>query len=160
MTQQDARFEDGGDRPLNLGALDTEDLQVVSTLAQDAIFPASEMQWFAKERRFAVLLNRFRWEDKTAAERRKRSVERVQSLLVVDNVVAVASQGVERGDADTILSVLSVSFEAGEDADGAVILTLAGDGAIRLKVEALEVTLKDVTRPYKAPSKTAPSHPE
>ncbi|WP_412552428.1 DUF2948 family protein [Shimia sp. MIT1388] len=159
MTQQDARFEDGGDHPLNLGALDAEDLQVVSTLAQDAIFPASEMQWLPKERRFAVLLNRFRWEDKTAAERRKRSVERVQSLFVVDNVVSVASQGVERGDADTILSVLSVSFEAGEDADGAVILTLAGDGAIRLKVEALEVTLKDVTRPYIAPSKSTPSHP-
>mmetsp|Transcript_27491 Transcript_27491/g.50829 ORF Transcript_27491/g.50829 Transcript_27491/m.50829 type:complete len:119 (-) Transcript_27491:1257-1613(-) len=118
------------------------------------------MQWLAKERRFAVLLNRFRWEDKTAAERRKRSVERVQSLLVVDNVVSVASQGVERGDADTILSVLSVSFEVGEDADGAVILTLAGDGAIRLKVEALEVTLKDVTRPYIAPSKSTPNHPE
>ena len=54
MTQQDARFEDGGDHPLNLGALDAEDLQVVSTLAQDAIFPASEMQWLPKERRFAV----------------------------------------------------------------------------------------------------------
>lgn len=159
MTQQDARFEDGGDRPLNLGALDAEDLQVLSTLAQDAIFPASEMQWLAKDRRFAVLLNRFRWEDQTAAERRKRSVERVQSLLVVDNVVRVASQGVGRGDADTILSVLSVAFEPGDDADGAVILTLAGDGAIRLQVEALEVSLKDVTRPYIAPSKSTPSHP-
>lgn len=160
MTQTDARFEDGGDHPLNLGALDGEDLQVLSTLAQDAVFPAAEMQWLPGERRFAVLLNRFRWEDLKSAERRKRAVERVQSLLVVDNVEAVASQGVERGDADTILSLLSISFEPGSDADGAVILTLAGDGAIRLRVEALEVTLKDVTRPYIAPSKQAPSHPE
>lgn len=160
MTQQDARFEDGGDHPLNLGALDTEDLQVLSTLAQDAVFPASEMQWMPSERRFAVLLNRFRWEDLKAAEMRKRSVERVQSLLVVDNVLSVASQGVERGDADTILSLLSIGFEPGEDADGAVILNLAGDGAIRLKVEAVEVSLKDVTRPYIAPSRKAPTHPE
>ncbi len=160
MTQTDARFEDGGDHPLNLGALDGEDLQVLSTLAQDAVFPAAEMQWLPGERRFAVLLNRFRWEDLKSAERRKRAVERVQSLLVVDNVEAVASQGVERGDADTILSLLSITFEPGSDADGAVILTLAGDGAIRLRVEALEVTLKDVTRPYIAPSKQAPSHPE
>ncbi len=160
MTQTDARFEDGGDHPLNLGALDGEDLQVLSTLAQDAVFPAAEMQWLPGERRFAVLLNRFRWEDLKSAERRKRAVERVQSLLVIDNVEAVASQGVERGDADTILSLLSITFETGSDADGAVILTLAGDGAIRLRVEALEVTLKDVTRPYIAPSKQAPSHPE
>ncbi|GAA6180143.1 DUF2948 family protein [Shimia sp. NS0008-38b] len=157
---QDARFEDGGDRPLNLGALDGEDLQVLSTLAQDAVFPASEMQWLPSERRFAVLINRFRWEDLKSAELRKRSVERVQCLLVVDNVQSVASQGVERGDADTILSLLAISFEAGEDAEGSVILTLAGDGAIRLKVEALDVALKDVTRPYLAPSKNTPSHPE
>jgi hypothetical protein len=38
------------------------------------------------------------------------------------------------------------------------MLTLAGDGAIRLEVEALEVALKDVTRPYRAPSGKAPSH--
>lgn len=157
---QDARFEDGGDRPLNLGALDGEDLQVLSSLTQDAVFPASEMQWLPKERRFAVLLNRFRWEDLKAAELRKRTVERVQSLLVIDNVLSVASQGVARGDADTILSLLAIAFEPGEDAEGAVILTLAGDGAIRLKVEALEVSVKDVTRPYMAVSRNAPQHPE
>ncbi len=33
-----------------------------------------------------------------------------------------------------------------------MVLTLAGDGAIALEVEALDVTLKDVTRPYIAPS--------
>ncbi|KKM80919.1 hypothetical protein LCGC14_1335040 [marine sediment metagenome] len=42
---------------------------------------------------------------------------------------------------------------------GRVILTLAGDGAIALDVEALEVTLRDVTRPYIAPSGKAPQHP-
>nr|WP_247744842.1 DUF2948 family protein [Shimia sp. R11_0] len=145
---------------MNLGALDGEDLQVLSSLTQDAVFPASEMQWLPKERRFAVLLNRFRWEDMKAAELRKRTVERVQSLLVIDNVLSVASQGVARGDADTILSLLSIAFEPGEDAEGAVILTLAGDGAIRLRVEALEVSVKDVTRPYMAVSRNAPEHPE
>ncbi|MCP4821089.1 MAG: DUF2948 family protein, partial [Shimia sp.] len=96
----DARFEDGGDKPLNLGALDAEDLKVLSTLTQDAVFPANEMQWIPSERRFAILLNRFRWEDLKAAENRKRAVERVQSLLVVENVTHVASQGIARGDAE------------------------------------------------------------
>ena len=40
------------------------------------------------------------------------------------------------------------------------MLTLAGDGAIALEVEALEVTLQDVTRPYRAPSGKAPAHPD
>ena len=154
----DATFEDGQEAPLNLGAADAEDLQVISTLVQDAVFPVTEMRWVPSERRFALLLNRFRWEDEDAARARGRAYERVQSLLVVDGVLRIASQGIDRSDKDTILSLMSVSFEAGEDCDGHVLLTLAGDGAIRLAVEALEVSLKDVTRPYQAPSKKAPDH--
>ena len=63
----DARFEDGGEAPLNLGALDAEDLQVISSLVQDAVFPASEMSWDKRAGRFALLLNRMRWEDDGAS---------------------------------------------------------------------------------------------
>lgn len=157
---EDARFEDGGDEPLRLMALDVEDLQVISTLVQDAVFPGSEMAWHPGQRRFALLLNRFRWEDKQAAERRGRPVERVQSTLVIGDVEKVQSQGVDRGDSDTILSLLSLSFIPGEDGTGRLELTLAGDGAIALQVEALDVSLRDVTRPYIAPSKHTPEHPE
>lgn len=155
---EDARFEDAREGPLRLRALDAEDLKVVSSLVQDSVFPASEMAWDRTHRRFGVLLNRFRWEDREAATRRGRDFERVQSVLSVEDVVAVRSQGVERGDPDTILSVLAVEFEPGEDGTGRVILTLAGDGAIDIAVEALEVLLRDVTRPYVAPSGKAPGH--
>ncbi|WP_170559116.1 DUF2948 family protein [Ruegeria atlantica] len=156
----DASFEDGREAPLNLGAEDADDLQVISTLAQDAVFPITEMTWRPSERRFGLLLNRFRWEDKDAAARRDRPFERVQAVLVVDSVLSVASQGVDRSDKDMVMSLLSIDFEAEEDGAGQITLTLAGDGAIRLSVEALDVTLKDVTRPYQAPSGQAPSHPE
>lgn len=152
---RDARFEEGGEAPLNLGALDAGDLQVISSLVQDAVFPAAEMAWRPRERRFALLLNRFRWEDEG---RDRHGPERVRSVLAVDNVIKVSSQGLDRHDKDLVLSLLSISFEPGEDGTGEVLLTLAGDGAIRLEVEALEVTLRDVTRPYRAPSGKAPGH--
>ncbi|MDF1803184.1 DUF2948 family protein [Thalassovita sp.] len=154
---EDARFEDGQEAPLNLGALDEEDLKVVSALVQDAVFPASEMRWLAKERRFALLLNRFRWED---AGRERHGAERVQSVLVFENVLKVASQGVPRGEAEMILSLLSIAWEPGDAPGGVIELVLAGDGAVRLQVEALELSLKDVTRPYRAPSKRVPGHPD
>ena len=155
MSDQDARFEDGREAPLNLGALDAEDLQIVSSLAQDAVFAAADMSWRAGERRFAILLNRFRWEDRGQT---RHAPERVRAVLVVDHVLRVASQGIDRADKDMVLSLLSAHFEPGEDGSGQVLLTLAGDGALRLEVEALEVTLKDVTRPYRAPSGKAPDH--
>lgn len=154
---QDATFEEGGEAPLNLGALDAEDLKVISALVQDAVFVGSDMRWTPAQRRFAILINRFRWEDKG---RERHGPERVRSLLVIDEVLRVASQGVPHRDADTILSLLSVDFEPGDDGTGHILLTLAGDGAIRLEVEALGVGLRDVTRPYRAPSGKAPDHGE
>lgn len=153
----DARFEDGREAPLNLGALDGEDLKVISALVQDSVFPVTEMRWNAKQRRFALLLNRFRWEHRS---RDRHGAERVQSLLVFDNVLRVASQGLDRGEDELVLSLLSAEWLPGDDPAGTVLLTLAGDGAIRLDCETLEANLRDVTRPYRAPSHHVPHHPD
>ena len=154
---QDATFEDGREAPLNLGAMDADDLNVLSSLAQDAVFPAAEMRWDRKAERFALLLNRMRWEDEGKT---RHAPERVQSVLVFNNVQNVASQGVPKGDADTILSLLNITFHETDAPSGHILLTLAGDGAIRLTVEAIDASLKDVTKPYKAPSGKTPHHPE
>ena len=150
----DARFEDAAERPLRLRAFEAEEVTVISALVQDAVFPRAEMRWSRRERRFALLLNRFRWEDPG------NRVERVQSVLAIEEVQAVQTQGIG-ADADLILSVLSLTFEPeGDGPEGRVVLTLAGDGAIAVTVEALELVLRDVTRPYGAPSGRAPQHPE
>ncbi len=154
----DARFEDGVERPLKLKALDQDDLTVVSALIQDGVVPMNEMRLDRDRRRFALLVNRFRWEDKDAAQARGRAVERVQAVLFIDDVMAVRSQGLDRRDADVVLSLLAVDFAPSQDGMGTVTLTFAGDGAVALDVEALEVGLQDVTRPYVAPSGKTPNH--
>lgn len=150
----DARFEDASGAPLNLGAMDPDDLQVLSELLQDSVFTVRDISWQKRHRRLALLLNRIRREDGVHAE----PPERVRAMLVVENVLGVASQGVPRDDPDMVLSLLSVSFEPGEDGAGHVVFTLAGDGVLRASVEALELRLRDVTRPYVAPSGKAPDH--
>ncbi|MEM6564346.1 MAG: DUF2948 family protein [Pseudomonadota bacterium] len=153
----DARFEDANEAPLNLGALDEQDLEVLASLTQDAVFPVTEMKWDRTTGRFALLLNRFRWED---AQLRAQRPERVQSILAFDTVKGVATSGIDRADTDTILSLLTLRFEPVQVPSGRLLLTLAGDGAIRLDVEAIEVTLRDVTKPYIAPSGQTPVHPD
>jgi len=154
----DARFEDADEGPLRLMAQEPDDLPVIAALVQDAVFPIDEMRWEKRQHRFALLLNRFRWEDREAADREGRPYERVRSLLVFENVLAVRSQGIDRSDKDVILSLLSLSFEPGGDGAGRVELVLAGDGAVELQVEALDAVLKDVSRPYRAPSGHVPEH--
>ncbi len=154
----DARFQDGDEGPLRLRALTPDDMPVLAALVQDAVFPITEMTFVRPRRRFAILLNRFRWEDREAAARENRAFERVQALLTVENVQAVRSQGIDRGDKDMILSLLDISYAGPADGPGQLRLTLAGDGAIELDVEAPEVMVRDTTRPYRAVSGKAPSH--
>ncbi|WP_417719748.1 DUF2948 family protein [Salipiger sp.] len=150
----DARFEDAGGGPLNLGAMDPEDLRVLSALLQDAVLTVADISWQKRHRRLALLVNRLRREDGA----HQSPPERVRALVTVGNVLAVSSQGVARGDGEVVLSVLEVGFEPGEEGAGFVVFTLAGDGVLRASVEALEVGLRDVTRPYRAVSGRLPEH--
>ncbi len=155
---QDAGFNDALDRPLNLGAQDAEDLQVISSLTQDAVLTVDDLKWSRAERQLVFLLKRFRWEDVELAKQQGRDPERVQSLLVIQNVTGLAAQGIDRKQADIVLSLMSLEFSGAVDGVGDLILTFSGDGALKVQVDGLDVALRDVTRPYVAPSKQVPNH--
>ena len=155
---QDAGFNDSLDRPLNLGAHDAEDLQVISSLTQDAVLTVDDLKWSRAERQVVFLLKRFRWEDVELAKQQGRDPERVQSLLVIQNATGLASQGIDRKQVDIVLSLMSLEFSGAEDWVGDLILTFSGDGALKVQVDGLDVALRDVTRPYVAPSKQVPNH--
>lgn len=150
---QDASFADGAARPMRLVAADAEDLQVISSLVQDAVFAGEDVVWKASARRFAMLINRFRWEDRAA----QATPERVRAMLVIEDVEKVRSQGFDPKSKDVVLSLLSVEWDTQTEE---VLLTFAGDGAVAVKAECINVMLHDVTRPYVAPSGKRPAHPE
>ena len=156
---EDARFEDGAEEPLRLRAESREDLEVISAFVQDAVAQTTEIAWTRRRHRFALLINRFRWEDKPAAERQGRPFERVRALLVVGGVLKARANGIDPTDRDLVFPILSLAFDPGSEGAGTLRLVLAGDGEIALDVECLDVTLTDVTRPYLARARSAPSHP-
>ncbi|RMF39516.1 MAG: DUF2948 family protein [Alphaproteobacteria bacterium] len=154
----DARFEDAGERALRLKALTEEDLTVISALVQDAVARVGDFAWAARHHRLAVLINRFRWEDREDALRQGRDFERVRALLVIDGVLKVRASGLDPKEQDLIVSILALEFDPGEDGGGTIRIILAGDGEMAVDVECIDVSLADVTRPYVAPSHRAPEH--
>lgn len=156
----DAKFQDGGEGALLLIAQNAEDVAVISALVQDAVLSINDLRYDRPRRRFALLINRFRWEDKTEAERQNRAYERVRSVLTIEDATAVRSMGIDRNDKEAVLSILSIQWEEAAEGAGRLTLILAGDGAIALEVEALELRLEDVTKPYYANARKAPIHPE
>ena len=155
---EDARFEDGDNTALNIGAFDQRDLEVVSSLIQDSIFPTSEIKWLSSVGKLALLVNRFRWEDTSLVQLRDSKAERVQSLLIISHVKSISSRGFSPKQKDKILSILSTSFDGEDGGSGSILIVLSGNESILVEVDALEIHLRDVTMPYIAPSGTTPKH--
>ena len=155
---QDASFSDGADSALYLGAVTSQDLEVISSILQDSIFCVKDLAWSKKKRQVAVLVNRFRWENNPAYSMKKSTPERVRSLLIVDNVLNLSSQGIDRSDINAPLNLLKLDLNQSKNSIFLTLL-LSDFGAIRCEVEAIELSMKDVTRPQKAKSGKIPNHP-
>ncbi|SNR56879.1 DUF2948 family protein [Paracoccus sediminis] len=156
---QDARFADADPAPLSLMAEDEGDLRILSALLQDAVLPASEMSYDPRGRSLALLVNRFRWEDADQAAAEGRDYERVRSVLLIRDVMRVLSDGITR-DGDTVMELLAIAWQPGQDGAGRLVLEFAGDGTLVAEVECINIDLRDVTRPYRAVSGKAPAHPD
>ena len=151
---QDARFADaepGADaRPVRLRAEGEADLRVLAALTQDAVGKVADAAFLGKRRRFVALTNRFRWEGKEAAERAGRPYERVRAALTIGEVLCVKARGVARHAPEAVYCLLDIVWEPGAEGAGVVRLVLSGGAEIAVQVEALDVTLEDVSRPWAA----------
>jgi hypothetical protein len=143
-------------KPLRLLAEEGDDLRIIAAAVQDAVVKAGNLSYEKRKRRFAIELNRYRWE--TAPTRKGQPGERVRSLLAFDGVLGVRTRGITKTDPELILSLLSADFVAdmAEPPGGKVVLLFAGDGEIVLTVEALDATLLDSD--YMWPTRHVPSH--
>lgn len=139
-----------------LAAADAEDLQVISAKLQDAVARVGDLVWLPQSRRFAVLFNRFKWED---AQGKRGPNVRVRSGLHFDGVLSAKSVKIMRGNPDAVLSLLAIQFlpRGGEDPGGMIVLVFSGGGAIKLDVENIDAALTDISGEWAALGK--PSHP-
>lgn len=141
--------------PLAMLAADREDLEVVSSVLQDAVAKIGDMAYLPGERRFALVANRFVWED--GVKRKTGPFMRVRTGVHFDDVTRVRTKAVRLDAKEAVIDILSVTYEGGENG-GTVTLNLAGGGAIALEVEAVNATLTDLSEPWRTQKK--PDHEE
>ena len=122
---------------LKLTAEDAEDLSIISAHMQDALVRLADIRYLAKTRQFALVANRFAWEQQPKSERRRTG-------LHFEHVLSVKQQGIQGLREDTVLSLLCISIEPGQNPSGTVVLTFSVGCTIRLGVEYLDLQLKDL----------------
>ncbi len=138
---------------LKLMAEDAADLDIIAAAAQDALLRVGDASYDKKARRFAAVINRFRWERAGG----KGPFERVRSALSFEGVLSVKSRKVRMDAPDAVASLLSVSFMPdAEPPGGCVRLVFAGGGEIALEVECLDALLMDMGAAWRTPRR--PDH--
>jgi DUF2948 family protein len=150
------------DGTLKLRAEDADDLAVISGLVQDALISVRDLTYDRAERRFTLVVNRFRWEgaspDHHDGEKRVAWFERTLCAVSFAEVERVTYRGFRRRDDERILSLLAVRIdhEPGGDAAGTIELEFSGGAALRLTVGAIRVRARDVGEPW--PTVWQPDH--
>ncbi|MEE4236682.1 MAG: DUF2948 family protein [Anderseniella sp.] len=127
---------------MKLAALDPQDLEVISAHLQDAVMRVGDIRWLKRERKLALVANRF---DHLAAAGSSDRGERRLTGLQLSRVERVAASNIRMDDKTAILSLLAITFEPGATApEGSVVLTFAGGGTIRAAVECIEAAMADL----------------
>ncbi|MBX6366798.1 MAG: DUF2948 family protein [Rhodospirillales bacterium] len=131
---------------LKLRAEDEEDLAVFSACLQDALAPVSDMEWLREEKRFVMVVNRFRWECKD------EPCERILAGICFDEVEDVKVQGFSRAERTRILELLALRRQG-----DAVVFEFAEGARLRLATPRIRAVIEDLGEPW--PTRWRPRHP-
>ncbi len=141
-------------RRLALIARDGEDLEVISSVLQDAIVPVNEIAFIEEESRFVLIASRFCREDGDSGEETRNAVfERVNCALRFDRIGAVKRRNLDPARLTGVLSLLAIRSGA-EYID----LVFSGGGTIRLIADEVACRIDDLDLRW--PTRLKPDHPE
>lgn len=145
--------------PIRLRAQDQDDLKVVSACLQDAIVPIGDMCYLPEEKRFVLVVNRFKWETAdqprpgpTADDDDLVPFERTHCGVRIEGVTGVKVKDIDLKDRGQLLELLAI-----EAAEGGVVLDFAGGGCIRLDATGWTCFVEDLGEPW--PTTCKPCHP-
>ena len=114
---------------LKLLALDEEDLAIISAHLQDAVVKTGDMGYLPKTQRFALVMNRFDWDQKTSGDQFVRR----RTGLHFERVRNVRFRGLDPR-----------AREPTDAPSGEVTLAFSGGADIRFEVECIEARLSDL----------------
>jgi hypothetical protein len=165
---------------VKLIALDGEDLAVLSAHLQDAVITVGDMAYLPRERRFALLANRFDWEAAVKAEvfglvpagvtedrppakgmsAKGMSADgpcvRRRAGMHFERVLSAKVRGFDLQQKQAVLNLLALTFEETDAPSGVVTFLFSGGGELQLTVECMEVGLEDLGPAWDA--KGTPCH--
>ena len=142
---------------LRLKAVDTEDLDVLASHLQDAIFPITTMIFDKEDSIFTLMANRFCWEEESEIHEGVEYHARVHTALAFKHVKSLFKKGFHQHmEKERSLSLLTIHVDADHKEGEKIHLLFSGNKEICLLAEKIECFFADLEEPWMSPIK--PTH--
>ena len=143
------------DSAISLRCKQPQDLEVASSLLQDALVGNADLCFEKSKNRFLFVANRFCWEAATKISKDK-SYYRVLSGVNIQNVTSVKHQNLTHyNDENSTLFYNLLTIEYDSD-NNEVMLVFSENVSVKLIVSELDIFIRDIAEPY--PTTQIPNH--
>jgi hypothetical protein len=143
---------------LKLKAECMADIDVISSLCQDALIKVRDLAYLQTERKLVLVMNRFCWEKEKAGGflGMFKQHQRTRSGLHIDGVLSTRIKNIALGDKDRVLSLLAIKKEELDDGGALFTIEFSAGSSIQIEVECVDAYLEDLSQPWEA--KSTPKH--
>tara|TARA_B100001175_G_C19382338_1_gene577174 strand:- start:17 stop:466 length:450 start_codon:yes stop_codon:yes gene_type:complete len=139
---------------LNLTGKNEEDLNIISAYLQDSIVLTKDITFLRKNKSFIIMANRFMWED--VEKGLFREPKRIRTAIKFENVINVKSKNIDQKNTNETLEFLAMKCDTSNDKNKKIKIFFAGNSAIFLILEAIEIIMDDLGEPWNV--KSIPKH--
>ena len=88
---------------MNLNAIDTDELKIISTILQDGLIEVNDIKYLPSIRSFFLMITRFMWEEKIV----NKVDQRIKAVLSFEDVLSVYSKNIDQLNKNKTLEPVS-----------------------------------------------------
>ena len=130
---------------MNLNAIDTDDLKIISTILQDGLIEVNDIKYLPSIRSFFLMITRFMWEEKIV----NKVDQRIRAVLSFEDVLSVYSKNIDQLNKKKTLELVTFNYYPNDSKNIEIELLFKNDATIKLETEIIKCKLEDQGEPWK-----------
>ena len=129
---------------MNLNAIDTDDLKIISTILQDGLIEVNDIKYLPSIRSFFLMITRFMWEEKIV----NKVDQRIRAVLSFEDVLSVYSKNIDQLNKKKTLELVTFNYYPNDSKNIEIELLFKNDAIIKLETEIIKCKLQDQGKPW------------
>ena len=129
---------------MNLKAIDTDELKIISTILQDGLIEVNDIKYLPSIRSFFLMITRFMWEEKIV----NKVDQRIKAVLSFEDVLSVYSKNIDQLNKNKTLELVTFNYYPNNSKNIEIELLFKNDAIIKLETEIIKCKLQDQGKPW------------